>query len=119
MGALFVVISMCLLDRIGRKPLLLVSSVSMLICLIGLALSFSFGRPAGLTVFLQCSLMAAFSLGWGPICWVLVSEVFPLQIRSKGMAVATCVNRFVAGIVALCFLSVQEVLTPQGTWVLF
>merc|ERR1712157_441882 len=119
MGALFVIIAMCLLDRIGRKPLLLMSSVLMLICLIGLALSFSFGRPAGLTVFLQCFYVSAFSLGWGPICWVMIAEIFPLQIRSKGMAVATCMNRLVAGIVSLFFLSIQEVLTPQGTWSVF
>ena len=55
----------------------------------------------------------------GPCCWVMVSEIFPLQIRSRGMAVSTCMNRLTAGIVALTFLSIEELLTPIGTWILF
>merc|ERR1712154_62960 len=52
-------------------------------------------------------------------CWVMISEIFPLQIRSRGMAVSTCVNRATAGIVALFFLSIKDVLTPIGTWIMF
>eukprot|EP01083_Nonionella_stella_P036685 100105_1 len=116
---LFIFIAMALLDRVGRRPLLLVSSVGMIVALCGMVMSFLIGRPAGFTIVLQCSYVAVFSLGWGPICWVMISEIFPLQIRSKGMAVATCANRLTAGLVSLFFLSMEDVLTPIGTWILF
>eukprot|EP00483_Globobulimina_turgida_P003656 UN03662 len=115
----FIFIAMTLLDRVGRRKLLLLSSVLMIIALFGLILSFLIGRPAAFTIFLQCFYVSAFSIGWGPICWVMISEIFPLQIRSKGMAVSTSINRLTAGTVAMFFLSMKELLTPIGTWILF
>ncbi len=115
----FIFIAMALLDRIGRRTLLLTSSALMILALFGLILSFLMGRPPGFTIFLQCFYVSAFSVGWGPICWVMISEIFPLQIRSRGMAVSTCINRITAGFVALFFLSIKDVLGPIGTWLMF
>eukprot|EP01084_Bolivina_argentea_P087486 158018_1 len=115
----FIFIAMWLLDKIGRRTLLLTSSILMIIALIGLIISFLIGRPPGFTIFLQCFYVSAFSIGWGPICWVMISEIFPLQIRSRGMAVSTCINRLTAGFVALFFLSIKDLLTPIGTWSMF
>ena len=132
----FIFVAMALLDRVGRRPLLLVSSALMTLALCGLILS-TLTQSAGVAIFLQCAYVGAFSIGWGPwfvgsclwcvlelcivllSCWVMISEIFPLQIRSRGMAVATCVNRLTAGVVTLCFLSVSDLLTPAGSWSLF
>ena len=115
----FIFVAMALMDRVGRRKLLLISSVLLTISLFGLMISFLIGRPAGFTVFLQCFYVSSFSIGWGPCCWVMISEIFPLQIRSRGMAVSTCMNRLTAGIVALFFLSLKQLITPIGIWILF
>ena len=61
----FILIAMIFLDKYGRRPLLLISSVLMTVCLFGLTFSCLIGRPAGFTIFLQCFYVSAFSLGWG------------------------------------------------------
>ena len=115
----FIFVAVFLLDRVGRRPLLLASSGLMTLALAGYTLSCLGGRPVGVTIFLQCLYVSAFSIGWGPICWVMVSEIFPLGIRSRGMALALCVNRLTAGVVAMCFLSMRDAMTPTGAWVVF
>ncbi len=63
-----------------------------------------------------CLFMASFSSGYGPTTWVLASEIFPLSHRGAGMGCATFVNRFLSGVVAISFLSLQRALTPAGTF---
>merc|ERR1719206_276880 len=76
-------------------------------------------QNVSVSVFLQCFYVSGFSIGWGPVTWVMVSEIFPLGIRSRGMALATCVNRAMAGVVALLFLSMRRGITAVGTWMVF
>ena len=65
---------------------------------------------------IRCLFCGSFSIGWGPITWVLISEIFPLTIRSRAMSVCTVVNRLMSGTVALTFLSLQDAITPAGAW---
>jgi SP family sugar:H+ symporter-like MFS transporter len=82
-----------LVDRIGRKPLLLIGSVGMAVTLGVMALSFATGMPISRTAG-TAALIAAiayvvfFNLSWGPIMWVLLGEMFPNQIRGSGLAIA-------------------------------
>lgn len=88
-----------LIDRIGRKPLLLVGSAGMAVTLAVMALAFSTARMVDGAVHLSdqwglAALVAAnayvvfFNASWGPVMWVMLGEMFPNQIRGSGLAVA-------------------------------
>lgn len=88
-----------LIDRIGRKPLLLIGSAGMAATLAVVALCFSSGTLENGTLHLSdnvgmIALVAAnlyvifFNLSWGPVMWVMLGEMFPNQIRGSGLAVA-------------------------------
>eukprot|EP01084_Bolivina_argentea_P172330 298523_1 len=122
---LFLLVPMLLLDKVGRKKLLLVSSVLMTVCLLGLGISFvpniwsDNNRPIGLAIFLQCFFMASFSMAWGAVCWIVAAEIFPLKIRARGLALCVFVNRIVSATIAFTFLSTQEAITAYGTFFLY
>ena len=91
--------SIGLIDRIGRKPLLLIGSVGMTITLGVLAVAFASGslvngklllaKDVGLTALIAANLYVMFfNFSWGPVMWVMLGEMFPNQIRGSGLAVA-------------------------------
>lgn len=85
---LFTVVAIFTVDRVGRKPLLIVGSTGMMIGMAVLAV-LSFTDAIGLAALVFIILYtASFMMSWGPICWVLISEIFPNTIRSGAVAVA-------------------------------
>jgi len=121
MGAvkvLFIVVSAFLLDSVGRRPLIILSTCGMAVCqfVLAFALAHSFGSIAMVAV---CLFIAFFSVGIGPICWLLAAEVFPLHIRAKGMSLAAFVNRFTSAIIALTFLPLSGALGLSGYFLFF
>ncbi len=98
-NVLVTLIAIWLVDRVGRKPLLLVGSALMAISLGAMALAFSFAIGSGQDVSLPgawgpIALVAAnlfvvgFGASWGPLVWVLLGEIFPSRIRGKALGVA-------------------------------
>ena len=98
-NVLVTLIAIWLVDRVGRKPLLLVGSALMTISLGAMALAFSFAVGSGQDVSLPgawgpVALVAAnlfvvgFGASWGPLVWVLLGEIFPSRIRGKALGVA-------------------------------
>jgi SP family sugar:H+ symporter-like MFS transporter len=86
-------------DRIGRKPLLVIGSLGMAVTLGLVAAAFATGslvngvlqlsHPAGLLALISANLYVVFfNASWGPIMWVMLGEMFPNQIRGSGLAVA-------------------------------
>merc|ERR1712032_23393 len=69
---------------------------------------------AGLTILGQYLFIMSFASSLGPVCWVMISELFPLSIRSRSVALATALNRLTSALIAFSFLSVSEALTPAG-----
>ena len=112
----FIVLAAALVERHGRRKLLLISSAWICASHIGLGLSFASSRNVALALFSQCSFMAAFSIGAGPCSMMVAAELFPLGIRGFALGVATLVNRTTSGCVALTFLSLTHALTPQLTY---
>jgi len=109
-NVLATVIAMALIDRVGRKPLLYSGIGGMTVSLFVLAFAFhqqaTFGHALGivaticLMVYITC-----FAFSMGPIAWVLVSEVFPLRVRGRGVAAATIGSGASNFLVSLTFLS--------------
>jgi len=75
-------------DRFGRKPLLIIGSIGMAVGAFAVAMCDSMGIKGILPVFSVIVYAAFFMMSWGPICWVLISEIFPNTIRGKAVAIA-------------------------------
>lgn len=85
---IFTVVAIFTVDRVGRKPLLMIGSAGMMIGMLALAV-LSFTDAIGLAALVFIILYtASFMMSWGPICWVLISEIFPNTIRSQAVAIA-------------------------------
>lgn len=85
---IFTVIAIQTVDRFGRKPLMLLGAAGMAISMFALGTAF-FSKTIGLFS-LICMLVyvASFAMSWGPVTWVLLSEIFPNKIRGRAMALA-------------------------------
>ena len=116
---LFIIVAMGLLDKTGRRPLLILSAGGLALCQFLIGTSFALGGVPWLSILAQCCFMAFFSIGYGPVFTVLASEIFSLRIRGVGMGLSMCANRFASGTVSGTFLSLNEMLTPAGTFYFF
>ncbi|KAI3965504.1 hypothetical protein MKW92_016582 [Papaver armeniacum] len=120
---IFILVAIILIDRVGRKPLLYVSTIGMTACLLGLAFTLTVmgnGQVGiALAILLVCGNVAFFSVGIGPVCWVLTSEIFPLRVRAQAAALGAVGNRLCSGLIAMSFLSVSRAITVGGTFFIF
>ncbi|ONI27153.1 hypothetical protein PRUPE_1G070900 [Prunus persica] len=109
-------VSICTVDRFGRRALFLQGGVQMLICQIavGVMIGMKFGvsgegafskGEANWILFLICAYVAAFAWSWGPLGWLVPSEICPLEIRSAGQAINVSVNMLFTFIIAQVFLN--------------
>lgn len=84
----FTVLAILTVDKFGRKPLQIIGAGAMAFFMFGLGISFYFHRLGiGALIFIL-GYVASFAMSWGPVTWVLLSEIFPNRIRGKAMAVA-------------------------------
>jgi sugar porter (SP) family MFS transporter len=118
----FATIVACLLvDRAGRRPLLLWGTAGMVIALLGLSLIFAFapGHIAGLTLILLMLYIVAFAIGMGPVFWVLSAELFPTNVRTVGASISTLFNWLANLLVSITFLSLIDAIGTSWTFVLY
>ncbi|HQE82739.1 MAG TPA: sugar porter family MFS transporter [Candidatus Hydrogenedentes bacterium] len=85
----FTVIAIWTVDTLGRKPLMLVGSVGMGVCLFALGLAASLRHIEAWALIFVLGYIACFALSVGPVTWVILSEIFPTKIRGRAMAIAT------------------------------
>ncbi len=86
----FAVISMFFVDKMGRRPLMIIGSIGMTIAMALLSLTFITGHAQGyLVLFCIMGYLAAFGFSLGPVVWVLLAEMFPNRLRSYAVAIAT------------------------------
>lgn len=85
---IFTLVAVFTVERLGRKPLLIYGSIGMAIGALGVALSNIVSVSPLVPVISIMIYSASFMFSWGPICWVLISEIFPNTIRSAAVAVA-------------------------------
>ncbi len=89
-NVLFTIVAIALVDRIGRKPLLLTACGGMGVSFILLGAAFKFQLfSGGLVLVFTLLYVAFFAMAMGPIVWVVIAEIFPTRIRGQAMAIAT------------------------------
>jgi MFS family permease len=117
---LFTAVAIFTIDRLGRKPLLLVGSGGMAIALgfLGLAL----GAEGDSTTAIRWAIrayVACFAIGLGPVVWLLMSEIYPTRIRGRAMSISTIALWVACFVVSLTFLDLVNALTMQGAFWLY
>jgi sugar porter (SP) family MFS transporter len=122
-NVVFTLVAMQLIDRVGRRPLLLASLAGMALGLTVLGLAFSLPQLSGSLGWIAvASLMVyvgSFAVGLGPVFWLILSEIYPLRIRGRAMSVGTVANWSANLIVALSFLTLTQVLGKAFTFWLY
>jgi SP family galactose:H+ symporter-like MFS transporter len=115
------IIAMFLVDRAGRRPLLLVGIAGMIVTLGVLGLSFRYpsGQLARIAVICLMGYVASFAISLGPIFWLLIAEIYPLKIRGLAEGTAATFNWASNLIVSLTFLTLIEKLGASSTFLLY
>jgi len=100
---LFTMLAMSVIDKIGRKILLLVGSVGTAACLAGVAIIFFTGHHENLLVWLLIGYIAFFAFSQGAVIWVYISEVFPNRVRAKGQSLGSFSHWFMNALISGIF----------------
>ncbi len=77
----FTVVAIMTVDRFGRKPLMIIGALGMAVSMFFLGMTFYMGSVGLFTLICMLLYTASFAMSWGPVCWVLLAEIFPNSIR--------------------------------------
>jgi sugar porter (SP) family MFS transporter len=119
------IVAIWLLDRSGRRPLLLSGTAGMAAGMMVVGTTFAIGGDhlhgaaaivaiAGLLIY-----TGSFAIGLGPVFWLLISEIYPVKIRGQAMSVATMANWGANFVVTISFLTLLSAIGNAGTFFLF
>jgi SP family xylose:H+ symportor-like MFS transporter len=105
---LFTFVAMALIDKLGRKPLIYIGSIGMLIGFLMLGLTLMNNNIGVLSLIGVLIFIASFAMSMGPVVWVLLSEMFPNKIRSVAMSIAVAAQWAANYVVTQSFPVVAE-----------
>jgi SP family arabinose:H+ symporter-like MFS transporter len=100
---IFTMLAMTMIDRVGRKKLLLIGAVGTAACLAGVAGIFFTGKHGDMLVWLLIGYIAFFAFSQGAVIWVYIGEVFPNRVRGKGQSLGSFSHWLMNGILSLGF----------------
>ena len=103
MNLIATLFAMTVIDKLGRKTLLMIGGVGMTVCLSGVALVFFTQQHQGWLVWLLVAYIAFFAISQGAVIWVYLSEVFPNRVRSKGQSLGSSTHWIMNAAIALMF----------------
>lgn len=115
-------IAIWLIDKAGRKPLMYAGLIGMVLALTGLGIAFmTQGNSASsetgtITVIAVWIYIACFAFSFGPIPWLIMTEIFPLSVRARAVSIATMTSWGGNLIVSFTFLSLLEAIGPSYTF---
>ena len=119
----FTILAVLLLDRLGRRALLLTGTAGCVIALIALGAYFAsptLQSSAGwLALTSLIVYIASFAIGLGPVFWLMISEIFPLHLRGPAMAACTVANWAFNFAISFTYLTLTHAITKQGTFWLY
>lgn len=121
-NVVFTLVAVALLDRVGRRVLLLSGTALAVLGLVGLAIWFDVPGLANagyLALIFLLVFMAGFAVGLGPVFWLMISEIYPVGVRSKAMSIATVANWLANFAVSYFFLQLVDALSRSGTFALY
>ena len=113
------VVGMSLIDRAGRKPLLISAFAGMALSLFGVAAAIRFEASGIVVLVLVLTYVACFAIGVGTGTWVMMAEICPTRVRGRAMSVATVCLWCGTLLVTLTFLSLVNVFTAPGAFLLY
>jgi len=100
---LFTMIAMSVIDRFGRRTLLLIGSVGTAVCLAGVARIFFTGQHENLLLWLLIGYIASFAFSQGAVIWVYLAEVFPNTVRAQGQSLGSFSHWFMNALISFVF----------------
>ncbi|MDD4013224.1 MAG: sugar porter family MFS transporter [Candidatus Omnitrophica bacterium] len=122
-NVLMTVVAIWLIDRVGRKPLLYWGMAGMALSLTVLGIAFNAEALSPNLKFIAVGsvvlYIASFAVSLGPICWLIISEIYPLNVRGRAMSIATLSNWAFNLVVASTFLTLIQKLGKAGTFWLY
>ncbi len=122
-NVLMTLVSMWLIDRVGRRPLLLIGIAGMAFTLGTLGMAFHgavrSSASTWLAVISVMAYVASFAISLGPIFWLLIAEIYPLKIRSSAEGLSATFNWSSNLVVSLTFLTLLQFMGPSRTFWLY
>ncbi len=115
----FCIVGMSLIDKAGRKTLLLIGAAGCASCLGGVAWVFSSQSHHGALLWLLVAYIALFSVSQGSVIWVYLGEVFPTSVRSKGQGVGSASHWFMNALIAQMFPVIVNKMSTASPFIFF
>lgn len=107
----FTVVAILTVDKFGRKPLMIIGAIGMAFSMTILGSLFYFQNVGMPALICMLAYTASFAVSWGPVCWVLLAEIFPNKIRSQALALAVACQWISNWVVSLTFPMMND-----STW---
>jgi SP family arabinose:H+ symporter-like MFS transporter len=115
----FTIVTMVFVDRIGRRKLLLIGTISAIVFLAGIGSMFAADTPGVMLIVLMCGFVACFAFSLGPIKFIFASEIFPTNIRAHAMSIVILVMWTTDTILGQLFPFMRDTFGASGTFYLF
>ncbi len=111
------ILALWIIDRVGRRPLMMLASAGMAVALFALGFLFQFDPPPALLILAVIMVyVGSFGVGLGPGVWVVISELFPTRIRGRAMSIATVALWLACILITYTFLSLVEAVGSTGAF---
>lgn len=117
-NVIFTLVAIMTVDKWGRKPLLITGSIGMAIGMIAISMLAFFDVIGMATLVFIIIYTASFMMSWGPICWVLISEIYPNKIRSQAIAIAVAAQWAANFFISSTYPPMME-LSSGGTYLFY
>jgi len=116
-NALFTLLGLVIVDKVGRRTLLIIGSVGMAVCLASVTSIFFSHNHSGLLLISLVGYIMFFAASTGTVIWILISEVFPASVRGKGQSFGSFTHWSFAAIITFSFPVISSVFTNGAAFI--